>query len=121
MSDIVPRNQVSKQGLHGFVGVAGGIGTIILAGLGAHPVLGILVGGVIGVIGLAFARGTRSERIGGTITAVLGAGTVLSAVGHFLRIGGGAVSGLMWGAGILLLGYGGVSLFRFFKNLRKRM
>ncbi|HET6485110.1 MAG TPA: hypothetical protein VFH83_01750 [Spirochaetia bacterium] len=120
MSDIVPRNTVSKQGVHGVVGVAGGIGTIILAGL--NPVLGIVVGGVMGVIGLAFARGTKSERVGGIITAALGAGTVLSGLGHLLRHGGsGLFSGLMYGAGILLVGYGGVSLYRFFRNLRKRM
>ncbi len=119
MSDIVPRNQVSKQGMHGFVGVAGGIGTIILAGL--NPVLGIVVGGVMGIVGLAFARGTKSERIGGIVTAVLGARTLLSGLGHLLLHRGGLFSGLMYGAGVLLLGYGGVSLFRFFKNLRKRM
>ncbi len=119
MSDIVPRSTVSKQGVHGVLGVAGGIGTMILAGL--NPVLGIIVGGVMGIIGLAFARGTKSERVGGTITAVLGAGTLLSGIGHLLRVGGGLFSGVMFGAGVLLLGWGGVSLFRFFKNLRKRM
>ncbi len=119
MSDIVPRSTVTKQGMHGFLGVAGGIGTLILAGIGGIP--GILIGGVMTVIGLAFSRGTRSERPAGVATAVLGAATLVSSLPVLRGLFGPLFHGLMIGAGVLLLGFGGYSLIRFFRNLRKRM
>ena len=119
MNDIVPRSTVSKQGLQGAVAVAGGIGTLILASIGGIP--GILIGGVLTVVGLAFSRGTRSERPAGVATAVLGAATLVSSLPFLRGLFGPLFHGLMIGAGVLLLGFGGFSLFRFFRNLRKRM
>jgi hypothetical protein len=118
MSDIVPRSQVAKQGIHGFLAVAGGIGTLVLASIGG--IGGILIGGVLTVVGLAFARGTKAERGAGVATAIVGAAVLVSSI-PVLGPLGGMFHWIMRAGGILLLGFGGFSLFRFFKNLRKRM
>jgi hypothetical protein len=117
MSDLVPRDQVSRQGVRGFVAVAGGVGTLFLATLGGIP--GIIIGGVITVIGLALSGG-KKERTAGVVTAVAGAAVVVSSLPFLSSVFGGLFHGVMYAAGIVLLGVGGFSLYRFFSNLRKR-
>ncbi len=114
MSDIVPRDQLSRQGVRGAVAVAGGVGTLILAGLGGLP--GIIIGGILTIAGIALSGG-KKEKTAGIVTAVAGATIVVSSIipGAF-----GFLHWIMRAAGIVLLGVGGFSLFRFFSNLRKR-
>jgi hypothetical protein len=126
MSDLVPRNQLSKQGVTGVVAIAGGIGTFIVQGLihtvsaigtvGHFHVGGLIIGGVVTLIGLALSGGKKG-RAAGVITAVAGAAVAVAS----LPIVGGIAQALMWigGAGLIVTGV--VSLWRFFSNLRKRM
>jgi hypothetical protein len=113
MSDVVPRSKVSKQGVQGVVSLAGGVGALVLASIGGLP--GIIIGGVITVAGVLLS-GSKHERGAGIITAVVGAATVVASIGIF----GGLVHGLMYGAGIILVGLGGWSLFKFFRGLKSR-
>jgi hypothetical protein len=113
MSDIVPRSDLTKQGVKGVGAVAGGIVLIALAGGG---LFGIIVGAVLGVGGLAL-MGSRSDRTAGIVTAVVGAATLLTGIfgGQFLGLGW-----LMRAAGFVFLGGGIYLLVKFFRGLRSR-
>jgi hypothetical protein len=119
MSDIVPRSQLNKRGVQGVAAIAGGIGVLILSAFGGHLIGGLLVGGAITIVGLALS-GSKNDRTVGLVTAALGAATIISSI-PFLRGIGGFFHGLMVASGIVLLGIGGLSLFRFISGLRKRM
>jgi hypothetical protein len=120
MSDLVPRSELNKRALQGIVATGGGIATLIVAGIsGAHWLAGVLIGGVVGVVGLVLS-GSKSEKTAGIVTAVAGAGLLVSSL-PFLRGLFGWVHGVLIGGGIVLLGVGVVSLVRFFSGLRKRM
>lgn len=116
MSDIVPRSQVSRQGVKGVGALAGGAGLIILSLLG--PILGLITGGVLTVVGFALT-GSKSDRTAGFITAGAGIITAVSALHRFVPLFPN-LDWLMWIPGIGLLAIGAVSLVRFFSNLRKR-
>ncbi len=121
MSDLVPRDRLTGQGVRGVVAVAGGIGILALAGIGGIP--GIIVGGVLAVIGLAFS-GSRPERNAGLVIAAVGAAVLVTSVFSLLGLHGpisGLFHWLMRAAGLILLGVGGLSLYRFISGLRKRM
>ncbi len=118
MSDIVPRDRLTGQGVRGVVAVAGGIGILALAGIGGVP--GIIVGGALTVIGLAFS-GPRSDRGAGLVTAAVGAAVLVSSIPILHGLFGGLFHWLMRAAGLILLGVGGFSLYRFISGLRKRM
>jgi hypothetical protein len=113
MSDIVPRSDLTKQGVKGVGAVAGGIVLIALAGGG---LFGIIVGAVLGLGGLAL-MGSRSDRTAGIVTAVVGAATLLTGIfgGQFLGLGW-----LMRAAGFVFLGGGIYLLVKFFRGLRSR-
>jgi hypothetical protein len=116
MSDIVPRNELAGQGVRGVVAIAGGIGAIALAGISGW--WGIIIGGVLTVIGLALAS-PRKDRLGGVVIAAAGAAVFFSS----LPVLGGIFKFLDWimrAAGIVLIGIGGFSLFKFISGLRKR-
>ncbi len=112
MSDLVPRSQLTGQGLKGTAAVIGGGALLVLSALSAHWLLGLIVGGVAAVAGLALA-GSRSERKAGIVGLIAGGATVLASLIPGLRW-------LLWVPGLGLLVAGGLSLFRFGKNLRKR-
>jgi hypothetical protein len=109
---------VSKQGVQGVVSLAGGVGAFILAGV-SGGILGIIIGGVLTVAGLALS-GSKHERGAGIITTVVGAATIAASLPVLHGIFGGLVHGLMIGAGIILVGLGGWSLFKFFRGLKSR-
>ena len=113
MSDIVPRNVLTKQGVKGVGAVVGGVVLIALAGGG---LFGIVVGAVLALGGLALS-GSRSDRTAGIVTAVVGAATLLTGIfgGHFLGLGW-----LMRAAGFVFLGGGIYLLVKFFRGLRSR-
>jgi hypothetical protein len=117
MNDIVPREKLTKQGVQGFVALAGGIGSFVLAGVVRHPIGGIIVGGVLTVLGLVFA-GSKHERVAGVVTTVVGAATLVASL-PFLGLGG-IVRGLAIGAGVVLVGIGAWSLVKFFRGLKSR-
>ena len=69
MGDIVPRNQLVKQGVQGVAGVGGGIGLLILRGIAAIgeaavSVPGLVVGGVVAVAGMIIMSSIAGLRIG---------------------------------------------------------
>jgi hypothetical protein len=117
MSDIVPRSQLSGQAVRGVVAVAGGVGALILAGIGGIP--GIIVGGALAVVGFALS-GSKTERTLGIVTAVLGGAVLVSSL-PFLHGLGSFFHWIMRAAGVVLIGVGGFSLFKFISGLRKRM
>lgn len=119
MGDLIPRNELVKQGVKGFAGVGGGIGMFILrwiAGGGTGFSLpGLIVGGAVVVAGLAIST-SKEDRSAGMITAAAGAATVIAA----LPVIGPAAGWLMGLAGVGLIAAGAYSLFRFFRNLSRR-
>jgi hypothetical protein len=118
MNDMVPRERLSSVGVRGVIAVAGGIGILVLAGIGGWP--GILVGGALALIGLAFTS-SRSDRNAGIVTAAVGAAVLVSSIPILHGLFGGLFHWLMRAAGIVLLGVGGFSIFRFISGLRRRM
>jgi hypothetical protein len=114
MGDLVPRKTLVNQLLIGAGGIIGGIVTMSLAGLGFLP--GIIVGGIIAVIGLA-ATTSEQNRLAGLAAAGAGALIVLSKIPIFNLI----ATPLLWIGIIGLFGVGVYSLFKFIKNMAKRM
>jgi hypothetical protein len=119
MSDIVPREKLTKQATQGVVSVAGGIGAFVLAGITAHPVLGIIVGAFITIAGLALS-GSKHDRGPGVITTVVGAATLAASIPILGGLFGGLVHGVLVGGGIILVGLGVYSLVRFFRGMKAR-
>ena len=116
MDDLVPRSQLTKQAVSGAAGVGGGIALFILRAIAAAGFLpGAIVGGIIALAGLVIGS-SKEDRTAGWI--VFGAGLV-TVVGAIPGIGG-AVRWLLPVTGIGLLIMGGIQLFRFFRNLKKR-
>ena len=120
MGDLIPRNELVKQGLKGAAGIGGGIGLFILRGIaspgGGISIPGLIVGGIVTLAGLVIAT-SKEDRNAGMITAGAGAATGIAS----LPLVGATAGWLMGLAGFGLIGAGAYSLFKFFKNLRKRM
>ena len=115
MNEIVPREEVSKQGVRAAGGIAGGIGLLVLAALG--PVAGAIAGGLLAIVGLSQTRSKQDRRPGWVLAAVGAAALVASVVPGI----GGLAEVLLRLSGIGLLGFGGYSLYQFIRNLRRRM
>ena len=116
MSDIEPRSQVTKNGMKGVGALAGGVGLVVLSALG--PVLGLIAGGVLTVVGFSLTS-SKSDRTAGVVTAAAGILTAvsgLSRVLHFLP----NLGWLMWIPGVALIGAGAWSLIKFFRGVRAR-
>lgn len=111
MNDIVPRENLSKQGMAGFTAVAGGVGLLVMAASGV--VLGSIIGGVLTVAGLAVGL-RKEDRRPGLVIAGAGVLGILSAIGGFP----GVILGL---AGAGLIAFGGLSIYRFIRGLKTRM
>jgi hypothetical protein len=115
MSDIVPREKLTKQATQGVVSIAGGVGAFVLAGITVHPVLGIIVGALITIAGLALS-GSKHERGSGVVTTIVGAATLAASIGLF----GGLVHGVLIGGGVILVGVGVYALVKFFRGMKSR-
>jgi hypothetical protein len=120
MGDIVPRNQLVKQGVQGIAGIGGGVGLLILRaiaaiGEGAFSVAGLIVGGVVTVAGFVIMS-SPEDRSAGMIT--IGAGALTLAAS--LPLVGGIANAFMRIGGFGLIIAGAISLFRFLRNLRRR-
>jgi len=110
MGDIVPRKEVERDGIRGFLGVAGGGALLLLGALGSLP--GIIAGGALAAVGLGLTGSKRDRTMGGVVAAA-GILTLTSSLGLF---GGG----LLWLGGLGLLAFGGYSLYNFFRKLKTR-
>ena len=118
MSDIEPRSQVSKNGVKGVGALAGGVGLVVLHALAAIPLLGLVAGGILAVVGVSLA-GSKSDRVAGWVTAGAGIVTAVSALSRFLHFLPN-LGGLILVPGIVLIGAGAWSLFKFFRGVRSR-
>ncbi len=120
MGDIVPRNQLVKQGVHGIAGIGGGVGLLILKaiaaiGEGAFSVAGLVAGGVVTVAGFVIMSSPEDRRAG---VITIGAGALTLAAS--LPLISGVANAFMWIGGFGLIITGAISLFRFLRNLRRR-
>lgn len=112
MSDIVPRNEVSRSGVKGVGAVAGGATLLVLSAISSVPVLGVIAGAVLAVIGFSLTT-SRSDRTAGVVTAVAGIVTAAAALIPGLRW-------LVWLPGLGLIGTGVYMLFKFFRGMKSR-
>ncbi|MDR2404156.1 MAG: hypothetical protein LBD78_09015 [Spirochaetaceae bacterium] len=120
MNDIVPEgpvptNVLAKQGVAAIGNLIGGVGLLILGAL--PPIVGIIAGAVVGIIGAGALLSKDSEdRKPGIIMAVAGSLSILSKIGIIRPV---AATLLGIGAfGLLALGirYG----IKFLKGLKSR-
>jgi hypothetical protein len=120
MGDLIPRKELTRQGVTGIAGLFGGIGLFILksiASIGDRISLpGLIAAGAISLAGLVIASG-REDRKAGLYT--VGAG-ILTAVAS-LPLTKGVGGFLLLIAGLGLVGGGLWSLIKFWRNLRRRM
>jgi hypothetical protein len=113
MSDIVPRSQLTKDGVKGAGATAGGLALLILAG--GH-LISMIAGGVLIVAGLALSS-SKSDRTAGIVTTVVGAAALASGIlGRWIP----AIPWLMRVAGIAFVGLGIYSLVKFFRGMKSR-
>ncbi len=113
MDDLIPRDRLIKDGLKGFGAVGGGMGILILRALSSNLIVGLIAAGLVAVVGVIIGS-SKEDRTAGLITLGVAAVTVVAAI----------IPGLRWlmrisGWGLILAG--GITLFRFFRNLRKRI
>ena len=113
MSDIVPRSEVTKNGVKAVGAIAGGVTLLILAT--AH-IFAIIAGGALAIAGLALST-SKSDRAAGIVTTVVGVAAL--ATGIF----GGMLPGIPWlmrVAGIVFVGTGIYALVKFFRGMKTR-
>ncbi len=115
MNEIVPREQVSKQGVRAAGGIAGGIGLLVLTAL--PPLVGAIAGALLVVLGVSQSRSKEDRRPGWLLAAAGAAALVASVVPGIGAVGGT----LLTLSGIGLLATGGYNLYQFMRNLRRRM
>ena len=114
MGDIVPRKQLVSHGSKGIGGIVGGTVLLILNALGGG-IPGLIIGGIIGVTGLAMSR-SKEDKKAGLVVAAAGALTAITVIPGLSGIAGG----LLVASGIGLLLLGGWNLFKFIRGYRKR-
>ncbi|MBT3273999.1 MAG: hypothetical protein HN368_12655 [Spirochaetales bacterium] len=113
-NEIVPRKQLVSQGSKGLGGVVGGTVLLILNSI-AGGIPSLIVGGIIGLVGLAMSR-SKDDKKAGLVIAIAGALTAISAIPAI----GGVAGFLLVGSGVGLLLMGGWNLFKFIRGYRKR-
>ncbi len=114
MGDMVPRKQLVNQGSKGLGGIVGGTVLLVLTSITA-PIPSLIVGGIIGLVGLAMSR-SKDDRKAGLVVAAAG---VLTAITAIPAIGG--LAGWFLGvSGVGLLIMGGWNLIKFIRGYRKR-
>jgi hypothetical protein len=111
MGDLVPRKTMVNQFLVAAGGIAGGIVTLAVAGWGFIP--GLIVGGIIGLA----VTSSQENRMAGLVALGAGALVILSKI-PILNL---LATPLLVIGGIGLIALGGFSLFKFIKNMMKRM
>ena len=98
--------------MKGFGALAGGASLLVLSAISSIPVIGVIAGAVLAVIGFSLTT-SRSDRTAGVITAVAGVVTAAAALIPGLRF-------LVWLPGIGLIGAGVYLLFKFFRGMKSR-
>ena len=117
MNDMVPSSTLSKYGVAAVGGIAGGVGLWVLSLLSHIPVIGLVAGGLVALVGVgAMSSHAPEDKRAGFVTAAAGGLTVLSNIGLFA----GMASSLMGVAIFGLLGMGGWNAFKFMKGLKTR-
>ncbi len=117
MREIVPRNQLVKEGTAGVFSLAGGGGVLLLSAFvgGGFSLLGLLLGGAVAFVGAAVSRDQKDRMVG---LGIMAAGVLTAAAS--LPLIGGIGSFLLGASGIGLLGLGGYNLYRFYRGMRSR-
>jgi hypothetical protein len=120
MGDLIPRKELTRQGVTGVAGLFGGIGLFILRGIASIgdriSLPGLIAAGIISLAGLVIATG-REDRKAGLYTVGAGILTVVASLPLVKGVG----DFLLLIAGLGLVGGGLWSLIKFWRNLRKRM
>ena len=86
MGDMVPKNELVGQGSKGIGGIVGGAVILTLASIGA-PIPSLIVGGIVGIVGLAMSS-SHDDRKAGLLVAGVGGLTAISAIGALAGIAG---------------------------------
>jgi hypothetical protein len=121
MNDIEPRgsytptNVLAKQGVAAVGGLVGGVGLLILGAL--PPLVGIIAGGIVGVVGVgALLSKDPEDRKPGIIVTAAGALSILSKIGIIRPL-----AGTLLGIGAIgLLALGVLNGIKFLKGLKSR-
>ena len=117
MNDVVPTRTLAKQGVAAVGGIAGGIGLWVLSGLAHIPVIGLVAGGIVTIIGLgALSSHEAEDKRGGLIATAAGGLTILSNIPFFAGLAGGLMGIAIFG----LLGTGAWNAYKFIKGLKSR-
>jgi hypothetical protein len=116
MGDIMSRDQLSRQGMRGLGGVAGGIALVVVGGAIGSTIGSMVVGGLVGLVGLAMLT-SKGNRKAGLLAIAIGAVTFLTLQ---VKPIAGLARFLLTVPGIALIGFGAWSLVKFFKNLKAR-
>ncbi|MFA6508264.1 MAG: hypothetical protein WCT14_19330 [Treponemataceae bacterium] len=120
MNDVVPSRTLTKYGVAAVGGIAGGVGLMVLNFLTGFPIIGLIAGGVVALVGLgAMASPAAEDKRAGGIATAAGGLTVLS---HFSFLGPIAgIAGSLVSVGIIgLLGMGAWNAYKFVKGLKSR-
>jgi hypothetical protein len=119
MDDYYPvsTTELRKQGTRGVISTGAGVGLWVVNGILHIPVVGIILGGALAILGLLGLLGRdRTDKTTGAVLLVAGAAG-LSSVLPFLR----PISSFLFGVGgLALVGFGVFNLFKFIKGLKSR-
>jgi hypothetical protein len=114
MGEIVSRNELSNQFLKGVGGVGAGVALLILLPIVGGPV-GYIGAGILLLAGLVLSA-SKTQRKAGAVSLIAGIATGIVALLSTTPI----IKDLFWLAPIGLIIAGGISLYRFFKNMKAR-
>ena len=117
MSDYYPvdSSELKKQGTRGVLSTGAGLAVWIVNGLLHVPVIGIVLGGALTVLGVLGLLGRNKADKETSIVLMAAGGAGLASL-----ILPGLSSVLLGIGGLALVGYGAVNLFKFIKGLRSR-
>jgi hypothetical protein len=116
MQELATRQEMTKKLINGAGGVGGGLALLLISGLVGSPVMWIAAG-VCAAVGIGMLFSKNQKKAG---TVLLGAGVVVAGAGIITAALGATVPWLIPIAGVGLIVLGGISLFRFFRDLKKR-
>ena len=117
------RQVVARNATQGAFAIGGGIAILVVGGIAAVPVIGQIVGAVIGAGLLIGGLGLRSKNKGKSgaspvILAALGGLTLASALS--LPLLGGIAATVLTISGLGLLGFGAWKIWSFYKGYKER-
>ena len=112
MGELATRSEMSKQLMNGVGGVGAGVGLLIVSALASSPVLWVAAG-ICGVIGIGMILSKTQKKAG---VAMVGAAALVGVAG----LASAVLGWLVPVAGIGLIGLGIFSLYKYFKNMKKR-